>query len=304
MTKRLNDKQISRLEQSCSVALCTYNGEKYLEELLVSILSQTLPPDEIIIVDDCSLDGTVLLLKSFAEKFPQIKLNLQSSNLGPISAFQLAISLTSRPFIFLADQDDIWSPRKIELMLLSGTGHRSDLPLLAFTDLEVIDEKGDLVSTSFWEMTGLQPHLTSFKSLMFGNVVTGCASLINAKMREYLIFIPQGVLMHDHWMALIAYGFGQVEIIDQPLVKYRTHLQAVTEKARAGFRWKLKKQFSQFSREQFLENEIKQMREFAKLNLNKLSKEDRKHLLQFIKLRGKSLLRKKIISLIRFRKRK
>jgi len=295
---------MSRLDQSCSVALCSYNGEKYIGELLNSILNQTVPPDEIIIVDDCSSDGTVSLLKSYAKKFTQIKLNIQSTNLGPISAFQLAISLTTNSFIFLADQDDIWSPRKIELMLLSGTGHRSDLPLLAFSDLEVINEKGDFVRLSFWEMAGLYPHHTTFKSLMFGNVVTGCASMINAKMKEYLSVLPQGVLMHDHWMALIAYGFGQVEIINQPLVKYRTHLQAVTEKARAGFRWKLKKQFSQFSSEQYLENEIKQMREFAKLNLDKLSKEDREHILQFIKLRGKSLLRKKIISLIRFRKRR
>jgi len=302
LTKELDDTHKRRLEQSCSIALCTYNGEKYLEELLGSILSQTVPPDEIIIVDDCSSDGTVSLLKSFAEKCPQIKLHLQSTNLGPISAFQLAISMTSMPFVFLADQDDIWSPRKIELMLSSGTGHRSDLPFLAFSDLEAIDEKGDLVSTSFWKMVGLYPHQTTFKSLLFGNVVTGCASMINAKMKEYLSIIPQGVLMHDHWMALIAYGFGQAEYKDEPLVKYRIHASTVTRKSAASLVWRIRQQFTHLTTAyfHFLNKEVTQAEVFKNKFYDLLSDPRKAEIDQFISLRNKPFAKKKFASYSKF----
>lgn len=302
MTKEYKDKQTSRLEQSCSVALCTYNGEKYLEELLGSILSQTVPPDEIIIVDDCSSDRTVSIIKNFAEKFPQIKLHLQSTNLGPISAFQLAISLTSMPYVFLADQDDIWSPRKIELMLSSGIEDHSDLPFLAFSDLEAIDEKGNLISTSFWKMAGLYPHQTTFKSLLFGNVVTGCAAMINAKMKEYLSTIPQGVLMHDHWMALIAYGFGQAVYIDEPLVKYRIHAASVTRKSPASLLWRMRQQFTHLTTAyfHFLKKEITQAEVFKSKFYDLLSDVRKAEIDQFVRLRIKSFAKKKIASYSKF----
>lgn len=288
----------------CSVALCTYNGEKYVAEMLDSILYQTLVVREIIIVDDCSSDGTQSLLKRYAEKNPQIKLFLLKSNLGPVAAFEKAIQLTSCPFIFLADQDDIWKPNKVEAMLAETHKISQEKPLLVFSDLEVIDEKGKILFPSFWKMASFNPQISTFKSLMFGNVVTGCASLINFEMKKLLISIPDGVLMHDHWIGMIAFGFGNAVVLDQPLVKYRVHGNSVTEKKKAHVFWKLKTQVNQIlnQKSNFLEKEINQVALFDRTFTEFLSEENKNCIESFLGLRQKSLLRKKIASFLKHKK--
>jgi glycosyltransferase involved in cell wall biosynthesis len=290
--------------KSCSVALCTYNGEKYLGELLDSILSQSVSPDELVIVDDCSEDGTVALLKHYAATNPKVRLNLLESNVGPVRAFQTAIQMATGAFIFLADQDDVWKPEKVELMLKRAIQFSPDVPLLVYSDLEVMNEKGDLLTPSFWKMAGLQTHAATFKSMMFGNVITGCASVINSKMKEQLTSIPTGVLMHDYWIGLIAYGFGNAVIIDQQLVKYRVHDQSVTEKRHANIFWKIGVQFKQFMAADgsFLKKEIDQMILFDQKFRRLLSTYNQKLVDDFVALKHKTLLQKKIVSYLRHTK--
>jgi glycosyltransferase involved in cell wall biosynthesis len=284
-----------------SVVLNSFNGEKYIAKQLDSIINQTILIDEIIILDDASVDDTLEILNTFATKYSNIHICNNNQNLGLWASFKRGLELAKYEYLFLADQDDIWALDKVEKMIKMADCKNSNLPLLIYSDLKVINESDYLIHNSFWELAGLNPKAATFHRLMYGNVVTGCASLINGKMKEYLLHMPEDMMMHDHWMALIAYGFGQFDITDEPLVNYRAHFQSVTEKSRAGFRWKLKKQLSQFSNNRFLENEIKQMRAFGKLYLGKLSNENRIYLLQFISLSGKSLLRKKMLSLTRFR---
>lgn len=286
-----------------SVALCTFNGEKFLQDLLDSILYQSIPADEIIIVDDSSSDGTVEILKQYADKFPQIRLHLQDVNLGPIDSFEKAIQLTRYSYIFLADQDDIWKPNKIESMLSVSANIPDDKPLLVFSDLEVIDEYGNLIFPSFWKMAGLKPHISTFKSLLFSNSVTGCASMINAKMKGFMVSIPKGVLMHDHWIALIAYGFGQIILLNDQLVKYRSHSKSVTSKNNVNIFWKITKQIDQFSDiyGDFLKREINQGILFNNSFRNYLSNENQNHLDRFIDLKNKSLLQRKIESYLRYK---
>ena len=100
-----------------SIALCTYNGEAYLKEQLDSLIDQTYPNCEIIIVDDCSKDGTVDILKQYANEYPQIKLYINSENLGYTKNFEKAINLCNGEYIALCDQDDIWDKNKISIMI-------------------------------------------------------------------------------------------------------------------------------------------------------------------------------------------
>ncbi|MDI1323096.1 MAG: glycosyltransferase family 2 protein [Algoriphagus sp.] len=292
---------MDHLNSLCSVALCTFNGEKYLSELLDSILSQSVPANEIIIVDDCSSDGTLEILKEYAEKNSEIKLYPQNSNSGPIASFEKAIQLTSYPYIFLADQDDVWKPTKIETMLSFGSNCSEDQPLLVYSDLEVIDENGEILFPSFWKMAGLKPQISTFRSLFFGNSVTGCASMINSKMKEYLVSIPQGVLMHDHWIGLIAYGFGSVVVLDDPLLKYRTHGKSVTEKVQANLLWKFRTQMNQIFNlsSDFLGKEIDQIILFNQKFRSYLSKENQKHVDTFSALKHKSMFKRKLVSYLR-----
>ena len=285
------------------MALCTYNGEKYLPELLESVLCQSVVPNEVVIVDDCSSDGTVRILKEYASQYPVIKLSLQEKNSGPISSFEKAIQLTSSPYIFLADQDDIWHRNKIENMLSQSFGYSQEKPFLLYSDLEVINEEGKLIHSSFWKMAALKPEVTTFKSMLFGNPVTGCASMINSKMRELLVSIPQGIMMHDHWIALIAYGFGQAAFMPEPLVRYRVHSTSVTDKKQSNAWWKIKTQFFHFfdSTNGFLEKEIKQVILFNQMFRKYLSKENQLQVDTFIGLKDKPLLERKLSSFLKYR---
>src|SRR5258708_3925751 len=100
-----------------SIALCTYNGEAYLKEQLDSLIDQTYPNCEIIIVDDCSKDGTVDILKQYANEYTQIKLYINTENLGYTKNFEKAIVLCNGEYIALCDQDDIWDKNKISIMI-------------------------------------------------------------------------------------------------------------------------------------------------------------------------------------------
>lgn len=294
--------QIKELSVRSSVALCTFNGEKYVAEFLESVLSQSILPDEIVVVDDCSSDATLSILKSYELDYPMIKIYPLVENLGPIRAFQKAIELTQFPRIFLADQDDIWDPLKIQLMMPASVNLGEELPSLVFSDLSPMNSQGRTMGNSFWKMANLDPRKATFNSMMFANVVTGCASLINSRMRELLKEIPNGVLMHDHWIGLIAYGFGNVEVINRPLVKYRIHDDSVTEKSKADFFWKMKKQFSQILGDQseYLQKEIDQMVVFNRLFGNQLSQSKKNQLESFLQLNNQSLFKRKIAGLRKF----
>ncbi len=97
-----------------SVAMCTYNGESYLDEQLQSILEQTEPIDEIVICDDGSIDKTLSIIEKFIKAGTPIRLILNQKNLGYTRNFEKAICLCSGDIIFLADQDDIWMPEKVK----------------------------------------------------------------------------------------------------------------------------------------------------------------------------------------------
>ena len=100
-----------------SVAMATYNGEVYLRKQLDSILHQSLPVDEIIICDDQSSDGTVDIIQEYIKQYPHIHLYQNEQNLGYKRNFKKALSLCSKEYIFLCDQDDIWDSDKVKEMV-------------------------------------------------------------------------------------------------------------------------------------------------------------------------------------------
>lgn len=284
-----------------SISLCTYNGKNFIREQIDSILQQSVKPDEIVIVDDCSTDGTLQILEIYAGEHENIKLYPLAENVGAIQAFKKAISLTNHPYIFLADQDDIWNPHKIEKMLSRAASFSQTLPLVIYSDLEMINEEGKTIYPSFWEMSDLSPARANFKNLMFSNVVTGSACMINDKMKEEIKLTPEGVLMHDHWIALIAYGFGQYVYTEEKLVKYRAHQNSVTKKVPVNIIWRIKNQLFQWFKPQknFLDMEITQMEQYSELYQSHLSSSDQQALCKFLALKQKTFLEKKFYSFTR-----
>lgn len=211
-----------------SIALCTYNGAKYLEEQLESIALQTRVPDEMIICDDGSNDNTLELLRNFASRtsFP-VKVSLNEKNLGSTKNFEKAISLCTGDIIFLSDQDDVWYPNKLEKIeklfsISPSTG-------LIFTDAEVVDNNLRPLEYSLWQSVGFnKKERNSFTQgkfievLLKRNVVTGSTMAFRSELRE-LFFPISDIWVHDGWIALLIAFASDLDIISEPLIKYRQH---------------------------------------------------------------------------------
>jgi glycosyltransferase involved in cell wall biosynthesis len=193
-----------------SVALATYNGERFLAQQLESLAAQTRPPDEIVACDDASTDGTVAILRRFG-----IEPLVQPRRLGTNRNFESAIARCSGEIILLCDQDDVWFPGKIEQLASSRAG-------CLFTDATRIDEAGNTLSGSLWEHIGFTPGGDLFETLCTRNVATGATMAFRASLRETILPIPEGV-PHDHWIALIAAAANTLEALPREWIAYREH---------------------------------------------------------------------------------
>ena len=203
-----------------SIVMATYNGAKYLVEQLDSIFAQTLVPDEIIIVDDCSIDNTWQVLSEYARRCPQIKLYRNDANLGVVKTFEVALSLCTGEFIALADQDDYWLPNKLEL-LMANIGSN----WLIHSDAYIADENLNVISESYSQ---LKPyHDNSLAMYLLRNNVTGCTVLIHRDLLKLALPFPPNVIMHDHYLALCAKYYAKLSYLSLPLLKYRQHAQNV-----------------------------------------------------------------------------
>jgi glycosyltransferase involved in cell wall biosynthesis len=206
-----------------SIALCTYNGIKFIKEQIDSVINQSYKELEIIIVDDNSTDGTYNYLKTYLEHDTRVKLYRNEQNLGLVGNFEKAINLCTGDFVALCDQDDIWNLDKISLMV----EHIND-NLLIYHDSQLVDESGaDIVKASecFNMYEGNNPL-----AFIFFNCVSGHACMFQQKLISVLnqySFEPQ--FYHDWWIAFVAANCGTIKYLDLPLVKYRQHQQSVTD---------------------------------------------------------------------------
>ncbi len=211
----MNDKAL------VSIALCTYNGEAYLREQLDSIVNQSYAALELIVVDDCSSDNTISILKDYAARHPFIKLFVNPENLGYIRNFEKALRLCSGDFIALSDQDDIWDLKKIEKQVKAIGNH-----LLIYHDSEFVDQNGQSLHRKMSDIMNLyrgdQPE-----AFLFFNCISGHSVLMKKELRDELLPFPNAYF-HDWWMGYVATNLGSIDFIGESLVKYRQHQKADT----------------------------------------------------------------------------
>lgn len=290
-----------------SVAMATYNGGKFLEEQLDSILSQTLRPAEIIICDDQSTDDTPKILESY-QKRGLLNYYINEERLGFIGNFKKAVSLCNPGnYIALSDQDDIWLPSKLSLAAkymqkIDG----SDSPAIIYSDLILVDQNKNLINPSFRAELGQGGYIYCLETLFFGCFVNGCTMLMNPAMCSYFQSIPvKGALNHDTWISMIAYTFGKSDIIPEPQVYYRSHANNATEVG--GFKKKrrlsrlITEIIQSFKQNDLFEDQISFTSEFYNTFQDKLSPEQKNLFIRFLSLKGKSWLHKKIALRMFFR---
>jgi len=174
-----------------SVVVTTYNGEKYIQEQIDSILNQTRVPDEVIVLDDGSTDETLDILIDYENNHPSIfDIKINDRNLGVTKNFEKGIRVSNGDAIFLCDQDDVWHPKKVERQisaLLNNNG------LLSFHDSLVVDESLSPLNTH-WNLVSYSDANRSaqsdFSQLIIRNFVKGSTILTDSSLREYIFPIP------------------------------------------------------------------------------------------------------------------
>lgn len=206
-----------------SVAMCTYNGEKYIEEQLKSILCQTKKIDEIIICDDGSKDSTLEICKKILkESNVEYIIKQNEKNLGFARNFYQAIKLCSGDIIFFCDQDDVWKENKVQLMCNAFDSNT----LLVFSNALVTNQNletiGDLFENLSFQEDYLNNQYTAFNYILNDNFVTGATTAIKREMLNYIGNLNNG-WAHDYWFAVIAALHGGLKNINEPLIYYRQH---------------------------------------------------------------------------------
>lgn len=211
-----------------SIAMCTYNGARFLADQLESIATQTRLPDELIVCDDRSSDETVQIVKDFSHRAAfKVELVVNEQNLGSTKNFEKAISICRGEVIALADQDDIWYASKLERIEAVFTAKPS--VGVVFSDADVVDENKTPLGRRLWQTVGLSAARRKRISIGQGaqvllnhNVVTGATMAFRTKFRELVLPIPEN-WVHDGWIALLISVFADLALIQDPLIRYRKH---------------------------------------------------------------------------------
>ncbi len=208
-----------------SVAMCTFNGARFVEAQLESILAQSRVPDEIILCDDGSTDGTIDVATKVAQKYPhKIRIIRNERRLRFCRNFESAVRLATGDIVFLSDQDDVWFPDKVASMLrlFAEDPHM----VLVYSDAVLTNEELQPTGTVFERRKDAQLRKPpTLRQLSQGVAFNGPMMAFHSRLKPFVIpFSPLSLQWaHDHWIAFIAYAVGEIGVIDRPLVYYRRH---------------------------------------------------------------------------------
>ena len=213
-----------------SVALCTYNGAKYIEEQLTSILNQTRPVDEIVVCDDGSTDETLKIVEKIAQNASvRVHIFLNEKNLGYFKNFVKAMSLCKGDLIFLCDQDDVWREDKVEKIVSWFDTHKEKE--VVFTNARIIDGNGEsFTSETLWDRVGFNARMRWYFDKGYGqeifttaNRATGATMALRKTFWEGRDLMSYHIEHHDYTIAYLAVVLGNCGYISEILMSYRIH---------------------------------------------------------------------------------
>ena len=198
-----------------SVCLASYNGSNYIMAQIDSILKQLEPLDELIISDDGSTDNTIELIKGVNDS--RIKLVKNELEKGYSKNFENAILHSKGDVLFLSDQDDLWIEGKVEKMLKQlGTAD------MVISDAEIVNEAIETISASHFKLRNVKKGF--FINFLKTRYIGACMAFKRKILKKVLPFPKnQKLCAHDYWLTLVAEFYYKVELIEEPLIKYRRH---------------------------------------------------------------------------------
>lgn len=200
-----------------SVCMATYEGEKYIEEQLTSILSQLSLEDELIISDDGSKDQTLSIIQRYMSEDNRIRL-IDGPNNGVVANFEHAMEQSSGEIIFLADQDDVWLPTKVQQ--IKEFFEQNSMIDLVVSDLMIVDEQLEILESSYFDYRKVQ---VGFIHNIIKNKYIGAGMAFRKSLKERALPIPKYVPMHDMWLGILAAKQKKSALLKEPLTLYRRH---------------------------------------------------------------------------------
>ncbi|SCH20745.1 Chondroitin polymerase [uncultured Clostridium sp.] len=282
------------------ILMATYNGEKYVSEQIESIINQTYSDWKLFIRDDGSKDNTLSVIKEYANKYPEKIVVIEDGKrgLGAKLNFAELMKYSKNDYCMFADQDDFWINEKIQLtfdeMKRLEEKYSKNTPILVHTDLKVVDSNLNILNESFWEYQKLDANKRALNNLLVQNNITGCTMMMNRKLMEMSTNIPQGCIMHDWWIGLVASCFGQIGIVNKQTMLYRQH--GGNEVGAHNYK-SLKYYTSKLSNVNKITKSINdtlvQAKSFYDVYKNDLTKEQKNTLIEFYSLKDKGLIGRK-----------
>ena len=216
-----------------SVVLCTWNGALWLPDFLRSLAAQDLVPDELVVQDDNSTDGSAALVKEFAETAPfPVLLEINHERIGSTRNFERAMARSRGQIVALADQDDLWYPNK--LARLVAVLDEDPILTLAFSDADLLDASGVPTGRRLWDSRGNARYLRGHEVVpgtMFARraLSTGCTMAARRRGVDAALPFPATLddpcapMRHDRWLSLVAAAVGTVRAVPEPLLGFRVH---------------------------------------------------------------------------------
>jgi glycosyltransferase involved in cell wall biosynthesis len=199
-----------------SVVVATYNGAEFIRQQLDSIIGQTYPNIEVLVVDDCSTDGTWDILQEYAAKHSNFIVIRNEKNIGYVKNFEKGMLLAKGEFICPSDQDDVWHPEKTALLIKEREDHA-----IIYCNSELIDSSGKSMGKKLSEIKRLVDFDDPL-NYVIGGSAPGHAMLVTREVIRNAAPLPE-MIPHDYWIAFVGTFYTPLKFLDIPLVYYRQH---------------------------------------------------------------------------------
>lgn len=215
------------------ILLSTYNGERFLEEQINSILAQTYTDWRLLIRDDGSKDTTAAIIEKYAVQYPDKITWINKDNVcnvGVIKSFEELMCASDADYFMFCDQDDVWLPFKVaetlEKLQSIEQEKGADCPVVVHTDLQVVDGELNKLHDSMFAISKSLPQIihARIQYALLCNCITGCTLMGNKKAKENALPFPSFIEMHDSWVARKVWlDGGKVDTLFKPTMLYRQH---------------------------------------------------------------------------------
>jgi glycosyltransferase involved in cell wall biosynthesis len=211
---------------SISVCIATYNGERHILRQLASILAQLHEGDEVIIVDDCSKDGTIAAINTRDDR--RITVHRNEQNCGEVFSFSRAIAMAKNDFVFMSDQDDIWTEGRAALMIRELNESGACLVTSNFDNMNDDEEPIEIPYEGVAAVNS-KKHLQNVVDIFIGKTnYFGCAMAFRRDLIDVITPIPRFVESHDLWVAMAGNLIGANVHMDPSTLRKRKHAKNVT----------------------------------------------------------------------------